>query len=203
LRGVLTGIMPIMCVKGNDDYHYWLANYNNVYYIDTKGHKLTILSTLQLANTPLDTAKIRAFANTYYTTGADMDKKIKDVFGIIGESRIENGRYSLTDNDNVFYTIYDRKLLAIQLKDENNPSNGIEIIAEHPFDQHISKDDFVVGIQMTFDGHIIVNTSMGHFCVLTRKTLKLKNQLQIISLQKFFSPVAIDRKMAFTLSPIP
>lgn len=204
LQEILPTCMPTMLLQGKSAGHYWLTDMNRIYYLDMSGDSFKPVAQIMLSGKPADSkpdAAVTVYADTFYTTGAENQAAVRKLFGKDADKRIENGRFPLVDKDNTLYTFNNRSLIAVELNDPADPSKGLKIARQLDISKLIPADDYIVGMQMSYDGYLVINSHQGLFGVVDRTTLTLKNQLQIVPLQHFFAGVAIDDKNGvYTLS---
>lgn len=100
-------------------------------------------------------------------TQSEMDSSLKSLFGENYGDRWANGVYSVVDNENVLYTNFGQNLYGFALNDPNNPSAGItprygleDVLIAIQGTNHPAVVK-IVGLSMTYDGHIIVAFSNG------------------------------------------
>lgn len=197
LKEVLPVILPSMLLNSTSNGYYWLTDLKSAYYINTTNDSFKQVGRISLSGKMSDTLSTRdisAFADTFYTTGAELEKATKNIFGKEYGAKRFNGRFPLVDKNNTLFTFYNQSLIAINLVNSDDPTKGLKISKSLDLSDLIKKDDKVVGLQMSYDGYLILNTEQGHFCVVNRDSLTIKNHLQVIPVQKFFSGVAIDDK---------
>ena len=195
LQDVLPVLMPTMALNSTMSDYYWLTDMGQVYFMSAQKDRwekvASIAADPQLAKTINETS-IKAFADTFYTTGVEMDQAVAKLFGKNAKLPVENGRLALVDKNNVLYTIYNGKLSGIELSDAADPAKGLKIKGELDLTKVIPAADKIVGMQMTYDGYLIVNTANGFFGAIDREKFSVKSQIQITPAQIFFGPAAID-----------
>lgn len=197
LQDILPVLMPSMILNATADECYWVTDMGQAYYMTTKGDRWAKLAAISLDGKAADTLRavsIKAFADSFYTTGAEMDKAVASLFGKDAKNSVENGRFPVVDKDNVLYTFFNRKLVGITLADAQDPAKGLVIKSQLDLSKAIPANDRIVGMQMTYDGYLVVNSAKGVFCIIDRANLSIKNQMQVTPTQLFFAPVAVDDK---------
>ncbi|MEG1587634.1 MAG: hypothetical protein RR346_12255, partial [Bacteroidales bacterium] len=197
LQDVIPAMLSGMTLNSTSDSYFWISGANEIYYISASEGRFLPMARFSLSAID-DEQKLKAALATYagknYTTGDSLKMASKTLFGQLNQQPLPDNLLSLVDCDNTLFTIYNRKLLAVKLTDSTNPAKGIEVSRQLNIDGLITKEDSPVGLQMLYDGNLILNSKQGHFCIISRDSLLLKNQLQIVPVQQFFGPVAIDDK---------
>lgn len=135
----------------------------------------------------LITAITLAYSNTYSKTGKPvvwgstvgsiykMDlsssriKKFDSVIKPMNEDPL-SGAYTLVDKDNQFYVPGDRLLSRYGDEKEGDPSSDIELKAVFEVPNELLRTDteHIVGINMSYDGHLILATSLGLILAVSR-----------------------------------
>lgn len=197
LKEVVPALLPNITLNASVDNYYWLVGANAVYYLSAAdGHFLPV-ARLGLSirdNEQKQQAAIQTFANRNYVTADSMKMALKDLLGDAANQPLPTNKLSLVDKDNVLYTIAQNKLLAITLSDQANPAKGIKVKKQLELKNEISKSDTPVGLQLLFDGNLLINSKEGVFCVVSRDSMIVKSKLQITPTQTFFGGCAIDDK---------
>lgn len=199
--GILQEIIPAtlsnLTLNSTSDAYCWVSGANEIYYVATTEGRFLPMARLALTERydeeKMQTA-LRNYAEKNYTTGDSLTMAVKTLFQAQATEPMPTNMLSLVDKSNTLFTIYNQQLLAIALLDQANPAKGIQIMHQLNLKDMMPKDDRIVGLKMLFDGNLILNSRQGHICVISRDSLQLKNQLQIVPLQQFFGPVAIDEK---------
>lgn len=197
LQEVIPSMLPNMTFNATDEKYCWIPGANEVFYVAiADGHFLPMarLSLSARDNEEKQEANLKTYAGKNYTTGDSLKMAVKTLLGNLADEPLPSNRLSLVDKDNNLFTIYNGNLIALSLLDQANPAKGIEITKQLKITELIDKTDYPIGLQMLFDGNLLINSQKGSFCVISRDSLKLKNHLQIVPLQHFFGSPAIDEK---------
>ncbi|MGL4292927.1 MAG: hypothetical protein ACRCSQ_05080 [Bacteroidales bacterium] len=197
LQEVLPAMLSGMALNSTTENYCWVAGANEIYYVSTADARFLPMARISLSGKDDEERQqnaLRLFSEKNYLTGDSLKGAASIAFGSMADQPMPTNKFSLVDKSNTLYTIYKGKLIAVALMDQANPAKGIEIKKQLDLKNIIPKDDAPLGLQMLYDGNLILNSKQGHFCIVNRDSLTLKNQLQIIPVQKFFGPVAIDEK---------
>jgi len=84
--------------------------------------------------------------------------------------KAKSGAYALIDSDNVFYMPYFTRIYALSDAKQNDPYSAIAVKGEFeiPASALHGNNDFIVGINLTYDGMIAFATSNGTIGVVSR-----------------------------------
>lgn len=197
LKEVIPSLLPNITLNASIDNYYWLVGANAIYYLSTADGHFLPMARIGLSardNEEKQQAAIQLFANRNYTTADSMKMALKDLLGDSANQPLPTNALSLVDKDNILYTVTQNKLLAVALSDQNSPAKGIEILQQLDLKNVLSKNDTPIGLQLLFDGNLLINSKTGAFCVISRDSMKVKSKIQITPAQKFFGSCAIDDK---------
>ena len=74
---------------------------------------------------------------------------------------ISSGNYVLCDKDNYAYTNVGTIIARYKLSDSAHPENGIELDKQLDIKTHVDGANVLVGVVMTYDGHLVVAYNRG------------------------------------------
>jgi predicted secreted protein len=172
------GPINIITLASTDRNHMWAVGSNRVSYVNTNGSSLREVAKFEaLANAtgnvvpaiPDDSFRTFGGSSAVGMNVSTMDSYLKSLFGDNYQKRGGHGAYSVVDNNNVLYTNYGDNLYAFALSDPADPSAGITVRykIEHIVATIEGNDPApptgtrIVGLSMTYDGHIILTLSNG------------------------------------------
>lgn len=161
----------IMTLASTNPDYMWHPAADRVQYIYKKGREwipvaeFDVLSVLTNgAQQKIPDEALRAFGRSS-AVGMTADTMSSYVTSLFGSTiPAGGGVYSVVDNNNVFYTVYNGVILGFALKDQNRPWAGIKI--RYRLDNPVPRIEGaagarLVGVQMTYDGNLIVTLSNG------------------------------------------
>lgn len=174
------GPVNIMCLAATDPDHMWAISTDRVAYIDASSGGWKVLATTGLPGTKrVDGETLAKLAEAGSKSISEVEALCKSVFGDQPAAVLTNGLYSLADSDNVAYANVGSIIHAFGLKDSRDASKGIEVKrsldARNVF-QPVSLLGAppavrVVGLGMTYDGHLIIG-SLNGIAIVDRKFSK-------------------------------
>ena len=130
-------------------------------------------------------------------TSRDVHQVFVTNYGAKYNARLANGVYSAVDKDNVLYATYGYGVYAFALKDAANPVAGIEVrhsIADAADAiQGAGARAVLYGLNMTYDGHIILNFENG-VSVLNRTLDAASAQTILFPGEHTSNSLAVDEK---------
>jgi len=175
---VYGGPINIITLASTDKNSMWAVGSNRVSYVNTSGNTLKEVAKFEALANATDNVLPAISDDNFRTFGessavgmnvSTMDSYLKSFFGDNYQKRGGHGAYPVVDNNNVLYTNYGDTLYAFALNDPTNPSTGITIRykIEHIVATIEGNDPApplgtrLVGLSMTYDGHIILTFSNG------------------------------------------
>ncbi|MFP5212487.1 MAG: hypothetical protein ACLGPL_03830 [Acidobacteriota bacterium] len=172
------GMVNIITLASTNPDYMWQVGTDRVSYVKkSNGKWITQTKYPAMAKAsnqtlpPIPDANLQEFGQST-AVGMDptsMDNYMKSLFSDNYGYRFGNGSYVLVDKDNVLYVPYLTTLYAFTLKDPANPSSGIgvryklqdvinAIQGSNPAPPAGTR---IVGLAMTYDGHIVLTFSNG------------------------------------------
>ncbi|MEN6438344.1 MAG: hypothetical protein ABFD97_07160 [Syntrophobacter sp.] len=193
----------LMMVASTDPHYMWEPGSDRVQYIRKSGGqwvpvaRLDILNKLNSSFAKLTNPTIRKFGKTSVAgmTPSEMDTWMQSILGTNYSSRGGNGIYTLVDNKNVLYAVYNGSIVGIGLKDPNRPEAGLKI--KYRLDDPVTKIQGVSGarvggLSMTYDGHLIVTFSNGISVVDRKLTLSTKSYYAFGTGERVTNSICVD-----------
>ncbi len=198
---------PIMLnmLASTDPNYMWQPCSDRVQYVRKTGDDWTVVAKLEVLNRlsggtypKIPNATLRAYGKSSAVgmTVSTMDAYMKSMFGDNYSGRMGNGVYTLVDNKNVLYANYNGSILGITLKDPNHPEAGIKI--KYRLDDPVTKiqgtssSARVFGLNMTYDGHLIVSFTNGIAVVDRKLTLGTKSFYPFGAGERVTNSICVD-----------
>ncbi|MCG8632297.1 MAG: hypothetical protein MI863_00635 [Desulfobacterales bacterium] len=102
--------------------------------------------------------------------GGDLEKFVKAVIPKNDwQKQKYSGVYSVLDNDGNFYVAYHRKIIVFSDTIRGNPDSPIAVRGQYILDaDSIHPDSTIVGVTLTWDGHLAIITTRGDVAVVSR-----------------------------------
>lgn len=153
---VAGGPINIMTLASTSPNYMWGVSSGGVTYIDCSGDNWKEVARVEVPNVPVFSAEFNKKAmGQPFTSEAEVENVVKNIYKINGFERMINGIYSLADKDNVVYANFGKIVYAFSLKDPNNPKAGIKILRSKNFET-ISKNEKITGLSLTYDGNLVI-----------------------------------------------
>lgn len=132
----------------------------------------------------------------------EVHSELIDNYGQEYRLRIANGIYSVVDRDNLLYANFGNGVYVFALKDQENPSAGIEI--KYRMENAIEEIDVaeegavLCGLTMTYDGFLVINFSNG--IAVVDRTLGIIKSMVSFEGENTTNSIAIDEKNGIYLA---
>lgn len=180
------GPLNILTLASTDPRYMWQVGTDRVSYVYQKGDQWITVARYQALSkgtggtyAKIPDANLEEFGRSS-AVGMDpnsMDSYMTSLFGPNYINRFGNGTYTMVDNRNVLYSMYAGTLYGFKLKDPNRPEAGITVRYKLP--NVISTIQgtaaaSIIGLSMTYDGHIIITFSNGIAVIDRNLTLSTK-----------------------------
>lgn len=169
---VAGGPVNIMTLASTSNDYMWGVSSGGVTYIDRSGNNWQEVARATIPGVQSFNAEFNNKAlGKPFTSIAEIENVVKNIYKVNGLERISNGIYSLVDNNNHLYASFGSSIYVFGLIDPSNPATGIKILRSLDF-KTLLKNDSIAGISITYDGYIIL---LGHkSLVVTNKELSGK-----------------------------
>ncbi|MEN6440625.1 MAG: hypothetical protein ABFD97_18795 [Syntrophobacter sp.] len=198
----------IMTLASTHPQYMWHPSTDRLQYIRKSGGGWVTVAEMHVLNKlakdtfpKISDKTLRAFgkATAVGMTPTTLIAQMKSLFGDNYASRGGGGVYSLVDNKNVFYSMYNGVILGFALKDENNPAAGIKI--KYRLDDPVTKIQGtsgarVVALQMTYDGHLVVTFSNGLAIIDRELTLSTNSYYAFGTGERVTNSTCVDENNA-------
>ncbi len=197
------GPINIITLASTSDSHMWGIGSDRVSYIDASEGEWTEVTRMDAPAFyfdelgPIDPATHKKIGEMTFEgrTLSEVDSILTESYGESYPARLVNGVYSVVDRDNTLYATFGNGVYALALKDQENPSAGLEIIysiedATTQIDGPLAGTP-LFGLTMTYDGFLVINFSNG-VAVLDRSLDPDTAQFVGFSGEKTSNSIAID-----------
>ncbi|MGW4246848.1 hypothetical protein [Nocardia sp. NPDC004722] len=196
---VPTGPVNIITLASTSPQYRWISSSQGVRYVDVSNGGFREVAAM---NTPgskdLSPQQLDQVLDQNFTSTEQIQTAVREDWGI-DWTRLINGVYGLVDKDNrVYYTTQDSRLLVFGLKNKDRPEDGIELAGQIDLKPFLSKDatefghpEGVVGVNMTYDGHLIVVSNHG-VIALDRDLTGTPQRIEFGSGETVSNSMAID-----------
>ncbi|MFE3188935.1 hypothetical protein ACFXHA_07985 [Nocardia sp. NPDC059240] len=194
------GPVNIMTLASPVADHWWVASTAGPRYVDSADGGLKQLAALDTPGTaPLPTESLDKVLDQQFSDTGQIESAIAQDWGGMNWQRLTNGVYTMVDKDNhLYYANQNADLLVFGLKNKDRPEDGIEVVAQRDFKPVLSTaitslgtPETLVGVDMTYDGHVVVLASRDIF-VLNRDLTGDPQQIRIGDDETVSNSMSID-----------
>ncbi len=154
------GPVNILTAASTSPNHMWAISSEGVAYVDVSGGGFREVARKSAPGVKaFAPGALRKALGQKFTDAAQVRKIVTKDLGL-DWTRIGNGVYSVVDRDNrVYYNTMDGKVVVFALKDEKNPSAGIDVVKTRDFKGMLGAKQKLTGLNMTYDGMLVVQGS--------------------------------------------
>lgn len=148
---------------------FWSIATDRISYVDARKGGWTIATQMALPGVrKLKDEDLDRLFSPRYESEAQVEALAKSVLGPSPAAVMHNGVYTVADRDNTVYVGTGNQIQAIGLKDPANPSAGLEvkrtldatkIFPPHEVFPGTGAAVRLIGMGMTYDGHLIVGST--------------------------------------------
>lgn len=192
-EGKWSGPVNLMTLASADPDYMWGMSSDRVSYIKVADGAFQLCAEHEL---PIVTAKTQADLQKlvgHYDSYDKLEAEVKSVLGEQPQLAMMCGNYVLCDKDNYVYTNAVATLLRYKLKDNANPSAGIEIDAELNMTPYIHGSYTLMGVTMTYDGHLVVAGKQS-ISIVTRNLESVIDTYVLPDDQTLSNSICVDDK---------
>lgn len=167
------GPVNIMTMASTSPDYMWVTSSAGARYVDVRNNGFDEVARADTPGVaPISAETLDGVLSQTFTDPAQVESTVRD--GLKTDwHRIANGVYGLVDNDNrMYYVTQNSEIVIFALKDPNNPAGGIEVAKRLDFKPHLTErasiggmSENIVGVNMTYDGKIIVLSSNAVFAL--------------------------------------
>ncbi|WP_405488697.1 hypothetical protein [Nocardia sp. NBC_00511] len=167
---VAVGPVSIITLASTSDKYRWISSTSGVRYVDVSDGGFKEVAGLDTPGiTPISAQALDQVLDQNFTDAGQIQNAIAQDWGGANWTRIANGVYSMVDKDNrVYYNTFDSQLYVFGLKNNDKPEEGVEVVKHLDLKPFLGTElttlgtpENVVGVSMTYDGHVIVASSRG------------------------------------------
>ncbi|MFE3986501.1 hypothetical protein ACFXPR_18615 [Nocardia tengchongensis] len=167
---VPVGPVSIMTLASTSDKYRWISSTAGVRYVDVSDGGFKEVAALDTPGVaPISPQALDQVLDQNFTDAGQIKNAIAQDWGGANWTRIANGVYGLVDKDNrVYFNTFDSQLYIFGLKNKDKPEDGIEVVKHVDLKQYMGNEpttlgtpENVVGVSMTYDGHVVVAYSRG------------------------------------------
>ncbi len=148
----------------------WSVSTDRIALIDKKGNNWNLVTDIDLPGAKrLTVEQLKSISDVKYTSLDFASKHLKQILGSQPGLVLPAGVYALVSSDNYVYANAGNVVSAIGLIDKSDPSKGLEV--KYKFDVSFLipaaevapgvKRINMVGMNMTYDGHIVIGAVNG------------------------------------------
>ncbi|MGX1809827.1 hypothetical protein ACWIGI_29250 [Nocardia sp. NPDC055321] len=166
---VPVGPVNIMTLASTDKDYRWISSTQGVRYVDVSDGGFRQVAGLDTpGSAPISEQALDQVLDQRFTDVEQIESAVQQDWKV-DWTRIANGVYGMVDRDNrVYYNTFDSQLYIFGLRDKDKPEDGIEVVKHldlKPFlgsgQTTLGMSENVVGVSMTYDGHVVVASSRG------------------------------------------
>ena len=160
-EGGWSGPVNLMTLSAAVDGFMWGMSSDRVSYYKTKDGGFTKMGEAGLPGSTLKTQEQLQILSDKYSNVTDLYNAIVPFLGKNPMYAISSGNYVLCDKDNYAYTNVGTIIARYKLSDSAHPENGIELDKQLDIKTHVDGANVLVGVVMTYDGHLVVAYNRG------------------------------------------
>ncbi|WP_433564436.1 hypothetical protein ACQP1O_03335 [Nocardia sp. CA-151230] len=171
---VPVGPVSIITLASTSDNYRWISSSSGVRYVDVSNRGFKEVAAADAPGVqPISPDALNKVLDQNFADVGQIQSAVQQDWAGATWTRIANGVYSLVDKDNqVYYTTADSQLYVFGLKNKDKPEDGIEVVRHLDLKPLLGTGvtslgipENVVGVSMTYDGHILVATSRALFAM--------------------------------------
>lgn len=169
LTPIAGGPVNMMTLASTDPACMWAVATDRVAYVDRSGDHWRALAEIDVPGVPRLGARLSTLLDEPFASLADAEARARETLGRIPQACMVNGAYCVVDAENTLYVKTGPSVSAFGLKDARDPAAGLVLArglaARSVFLAGVPRAQRgpvqVLGIGMTFDGHLIVGATNG------------------------------------------
>ncbi|WP_433592709.1 hypothetical protein [Nocardia sp. CA-145437] len=194
------GPVNIMTLASPNPDYWWVSSTSGPRYVDVSGGGFKEVASMDTPGiTPIPTTALDQVLNQQYSDTGQIETAIAQDWPGQNWQRLINGVYGLVDKDNrLYYINQNSELFVFGLKDKDKPADGIQVVAQRDLKPLLSTagtslgiPENIVGLSMTYDGHLIALASRAVF-VFNRDLTGDAVQLRIGDDETISNSMAVD-----------
>lgn len=167
------GPVNIMTMASTSGDYMWVTSSSGVRYVDVRDGAFKEVAALDAPGTkPISSESLDRVLDTPFSGIGQVQTAVRDDWGVDWQ-RIANGVYGLVDKDNhMYYVTQNSEIVVFGLNNPDNPADGIQIVKRLDIKPWLGTTtavggipESIVGVNMTYDGKLIVLSSNGVFAL--------------------------------------
>ena len=190
-EGGWSGPVNLMTLAAAVDGYMWGMSSDRVSYYKTKDGGFTKLGEAGLPGSTVKTKEQLQIRSGKYDSVADLYNAIVPFLGKNPMYAISSGNYVLCDKDNYAYTNVGTTIARYKLSDAAHPEKGIELDRQLDIKTHVEGATLLVGVVMTYDGHLVVAYNRG-IVIVDRGLSKVVGSYALPPDQILTNSIAVD-----------
>jgi len=194
-----SGPVNLMTLSSTSPDYMWGMSSDRVSYINVKDGKFERIVEAELPDIKKHTKEELEKLTADYSSLNDLTQAATDILGQMPQMSMANGCYVLCDKDNYVYINAGRKLSRYRLKNASKPEEGIMLDNTINLASNIANSRTLVGVSMTFDGHLIV-AAQRCLLMLDRGLTTIEDTYTLPTGQILTNSVSVDENSVYVAS---
>ncbi|NUS44457.1 MAG: hypothetical protein HOQ24_12310 [Mycobacteriaceae bacterium] len=195
------GPVNIMTLASPNPKYMWVSSTSGVRYVDVSGDGFKQVAAMDApgVSPSISTQALDKVLDQRFTDVGQVHGAIAQDWSGANWQRLVNGVYGLVDKDNhVYFVNQNAELFVFGLIDPDRPADGITVIAHRDFkpllghtNTTLGTPETIVGVDMTYDGHLVVLASRSLFA-MNRDLTGEPKQMRIGDDETVSNSMAVD-----------